>query len=151
MNVNNLAGKIASKADTIGKLYGYLAPMVNRASNLGLDPISFIITQHEQAFNALLSGKFPKIQNILTFLKHPAAKNHFKTALIAYLLGELGSGFIGNRNATALKKFATETVKMVPLSAAVITWSWNPHPPPDFETGSTTGLSESNPFARGEI
>lgn len=143
MNINNLTGKIASKADLIGKLYGYAGPMAGLYPS---DPVAGIIAEHEQALSALLSGKLPKLENIISQLKNPATKNVIKNAIIAYLVGEVGGGFIGSRNATALKKFGSEAVKWSVLSAAVVSWDWNPHPPANLGLG--IGASGNSPSWR---
>ena len=128
MNLDGITAKIADNAELIGKLYGYLGPMVIREASWGGDPISGIINQHEQAFNALMQGKFPKLQNIIAGLREPTiSRQVLQNGLIAYLVGEVGGGFIGSRNANALKKFGEEAIKYSVLSSAVITWEWNPH------------------------
>ena len=139
LNLNSITSKLASNAKTIGKLYGYLGPMAARG---GDDPLGYIMANHERAFNALLQGKIPKVQNIVAWMRGPEVMGILKTALTAYIVGEVGGGFIGSRNATALKNFAVEAAKFTVLSSAVTTWHWNPHPPAGMGGGSG-GKSEA--------
>lgn len=127
MQLENLLGKVTSKADLLGKLYGYLVPMTTFEQT---DPISGIMSQHEQAFDALMKGKFPKLENVINGLRDETiAAKPFKNGLLAYIIGEIAGGFIGSKNANALKKFGAETMKYSAISSAVVTWNWNPHKP----------------------
>ena len=138
LGLNNITSKLAQNAKTLGKLYGYLAPMAGTRP----DPLQGIYDQHAGALSALLKGKTPKPHHIITAVQRhgmPILKN----ALMAYLLGEVGGGFIGGRNAKALKDFGVEAAKYAILSSAVICWEWNPHPPANIGRSS---LGSENPM-----
>lgn len=141
MNISGLEKKIASKADLLGKLYGYLMPMVTNGAQYGQDPLTSIMGHHQLALEAVMKGKFiPNLKTVVEYAQAPfVAGNVLKNGLIAYIIGELGGGFIGSKNATAIKKFGENTIKYGLLSAAVVALPFNPHPPAD-----THGLGAPN-------
>ena len=142
LNINSITAKLASKAELLGKLYGYVAPMAMTKPD---DPFGGVITQHKQAFDALMKGKFPKPDVVFSQItRGEFGRPVFMNGLIAYIIGEVAGGFIGSKNANALKKFGTEAMKYSALSSAVIVTGWNPHKPAGLgSSGSPSGNSPS--------
>ena len=111
MNINNLIGKVANKADLIGKLYGYLGPMAKTTPG---DPLTGILTQHEELFTRFNIPTFDGIKAEFESWTKPI----FKMALMAYIGGEVVSMF-NARWGKALKK-AGEGIGLGAVGSTVV-------------------------------
>lgn len=116
MNVQGLIGKITGKADLLGKLYGYLGPMVLTAPfEPGLDPIGLILHQHEEL---LTDFTMPTLDSLKWHFDH-LTKDAFIAALWAYLGGEI-VGTFNSKWGNILKKFAEGTAMGAAASTLVM-------------------------------
>lgn len=114
LNINSIVSKISKNADMLGSLYGYLAPMaaINTA-----DPWGAIFHEHEQ----LLTGfRIPDAATLRASFEH--SKPILKTAIMAYIAGEVGSGFGGDigKYSNLAKKIGMGMTKGVVASIIVM-------------------------------
>jgi len=140
MNLEGIFGKIESKAELIGNLYGYLGPF---ATSGGLDPLGNIIYAHDLVLQNVLKGKLPTLDGIRTMFER-----HTKDPIImgvgAYAIGELFGDFLG-RHGNALKRAGEGIIKGGALATIVLSFAAN-SPLPEFTRGGSG--SGGNPFDR---
>lgn len=121
-NLNSFVTKIMNKADTLGTLYGYLAPMTKVPEFAG-DPIGAIMHEHQQ----LLTGfRMPTLDSIRWHID-AFTKDAFKIALMAYLGGEIVNGF-NAKWGNGLKKFGEGVAKGAVGSTLVMSMGGGGYP-----------------------
>jgi len=140
LDISNIFSKIESKADVIGNLYGYLAPM---ATSGGLDALGNIVFIHDLALQNVMKGKIPTFDGLKTmFERH--TKQPITMGVGAYIVGELFGDFLG-KHGNALKRAGEGMIKGGALATVVMSFVAN-SPLPEFTRGGSG--SGGNPFDR---
>lgn len=117
VNLSNITGKLAGKADMIGKLAGFMLPMKAMSDASGRDILSETFNQLTTAATTLDFQRV--IDKGLYHLTEGVAKPAFDLSLAAIIGGELASAF-GFGKAAAIKKFGWSTLTYAAISTAVI-------------------------------